>query len=90
MLASAGGVALAVVAYGFFIGFGLVSYLLPSVIAFSRHHFNRAPIFVLNLLLGWTVLGWIAAMFWAFGKQRPGEGVDPIPPASVEPSSPLR
>ena len=32
-------------------------YFLPSLIAFAREHKNRLAIFLLNLLLGWTVLG---------------------------------
>jgi hypothetical protein len=40
-------------------------YFVPSVIAARRHHHNAGAIFVLNLLLGWTALGWIAALVWA-------------------------
>lgn len=40
-------------------------YFLPSVIAFSRKHHNRAAILGLNFLLGWTVLGWIGSFVWA-------------------------
>jgi hypothetical protein len=28
-------------------------------------------IFLLNLLLGWTALGWIAALVWSFTEVRP-------------------
>jgi hypothetical protein len=31
--------------------------LLPSVIAFVRKHHNRYAILVLNVLLGWTLVG---------------------------------
>lgn len=41
-------------------------YFLPSVISEARHHRNDAAIFILNLLLGWTVLGWIVALIWSF------------------------
>jgi Superinfection immunity protein/Putative peptidoglycan binding domain len=40
-------------------------YFLPALIAASRHHHNAMAIFALNLLLGWTVLGWIAALIWS-------------------------
>lgn len=43
-----------------------VLYFLPSVIALKRRHANSKAIFALNLLGGWTVVGWIAAMVWAF------------------------
>ncbi|MGY3234091.1 hypothetical protein ACVMAJ_000981 [Bradyrhizobium sp. USDA 4448] len=43
----------------------LISYFLPSIIAFGRGHHQRAAILLTNLLLGWTVLGWIAALIWS-------------------------
>ena len=41
------------------------AYLLPSVIAFSRGHRNTLGVVILNILLGWTLLGWIAALIWS-------------------------
>ena len=43
----------------------ILLYMLPSVIALARWHLNKFAIFWLNLLLGWTVLGWIAAFIWS-------------------------
>jgi Superinfection immunity protein len=43
----------------------LPPYLLPTLVAAWRSHHQTAAIFVLNLLLGWTVLGWIIALVWA-------------------------
>jgi T4 superinfection immunity protein len=43
----------------------LVSYFLPAVIASCRGHHNQGAIFALNLLLGWTLLGWVAALVWS-------------------------
>lgn len=40
-------------------------YFVPTIIAAKRNAINVAWIVVLNLLLGWTVLGWIAALVWA-------------------------
>jgi len=45
------------------IGIGL--YFLPSLIAAARQTHNAAGIFVLNLLLGWTGIGWILALIIA-------------------------
>lgn len=44
---------------------GLVMYLLPAVIANMRRHHQQGSIFVLNLLLGWTIIGWIVALVWS-------------------------
>jgi len=46
------------------VGVGVLLYLLPAFIAGVRHHQNQGAIFVLNLLLGWTILGWIASLVW--------------------------
>ena len=40
-------------------------YFLPSLIAFAREHKNKLAIFLLNLLLGWTVLGWVSSLVWS-------------------------
>ncbi|MFG1341887.1 superinfection immunity protein [Xanthobacter autotrophicus] len=41
-------------------------YFLPAIIAHRRGHRNSQAILVLNLFLGWTGLGWIGAMVWAY------------------------
>jgi hypothetical protein len=38
-------------------------YFLPSIIAHNKTNFGG--VFVLNLLLGWTFVGWIIAFVWA-------------------------
>jgi hypothetical protein len=43
-------------------------YFLPSLIAFSRQHKNKIAIFLLNLLLGWTVLGWVGSLVWSVAR----------------------
>ena len=43
--------------------FGL--YLLPSLISFLRRNKNWPAIFFLNLLLGWTGIGWVVALVWS-------------------------
>jgi T4 superinfection immunity protein len=48
-------------------------YFLPGIVATSRHHPNMDTIFVLNLCLGWTILGWILALVWAFTYVGPSE-----------------
>jgi hypothetical protein len=45
-------------------------YFLPSVIVSGRNHHNKTSLYLLNLLLGWTFLGWVAALVWAFSAQN--------------------
>jgi len=40
-------------------------YFLPTLIAFLKQHKNKLAIFLLNLLLGWTVLGWVFTVVWS-------------------------
>jgi hypothetical protein len=42
-------------------------YFLPAIIAVRRRCRWDAAICVFNLLLGWTVFGWFAALNWALG-----------------------
>ena len=50
------------------IGLILALYFAPAIEAHRRKHRNRGAIRVLNLLLGWTVLGWVIALVWACSK----------------------
>jgi hypothetical protein len=52
------------------IGFILILalYFLPSIIGYS--HRNLGSIFLLNLLLGWTAIGWIIAIIWAVSNDK--------------------
>lgn len=46
---------------------GLVAlYFLPYIAARSNKHKNCEAIGALNLLLGWTLIGWICAFIWAY------------------------
>lgn len=48
--------------------FGTLLYLLPSLVALSNKKNNAGAIFALNLLAGWTVIGWIGSFVWAVAK----------------------
>ena len=48
-------------------------YLLPALIADIRDTKHGWTILVLNLLLGWTVLGWIALVIWACVEKKAPE-----------------
>jgi len=54
---------------------GAAFYLMPSIIAFARGHNNKAAIAALNILLGWSVIGWVASLVWAMTSQKHETGV---------------
>lgn len=40
-------------------------YFIPAGVAVIRGHPQALAIFILNLLAGWTFIGWVGAMVWA-------------------------
>lgn len=42
-----------------------IVYLVPTFIAAQRRARNARVIFLVNLVFGWTVLFWLAALIWA-------------------------
>jgi|SRR6185312_1958262 len=44
---------------------GFLIYFAPALVAHSRKKRNFSAILVLNLLTGWTFLGWVIALVWA-------------------------
>ena len=53
----------------------LALYFLPSIIAGHRKHRNRGAIKALNLLLGWTFVGWVIALVWSLTADTEEESV---------------
>lgn len=51
--------------------FILLLYFTPSIIAHHRKHPKRTAIRVLNLLTGWTFIGWVIAAVWAYAGPDP-------------------
>ncbi|QKM64710.1 hypothetical protein DCO17_05355 [Polynucleobacter tropicus] len=45
-------------------------YFLPFAIAFNRKRANTGAIFVLNLFLGWSLIGWVVALVWALKEEN--------------------
>ena len=55
-------------------------YLLPAYIAEERRHQHKWGIFSLNLVLGWTIVGWIAMLVWALtGSNSARLATTPMP-----------
>ncbi len=42
-----------------------IMYMIPTIVAAARHHRGGKSIFLVNLVLGWTVLGWFVCLVWA-------------------------
>ena len=42
-----------------------IIYFIPTIVANNRNHRQFTAIFLLNLLLGWTFIGWVAALIWS-------------------------
>ena len=45
-------------------------YFAPSIVGFARKKDNKISIFMLNLFLGWCVIGWVVALVWAVAKDK--------------------
>lgn len=54
---------------GFMLLILLALYFLPGIIASCRKQAHTGAITALNLLLGWTLLGWVIAFVWACMNQ---------------------
>ncbi|MFC1648354.1 superinfection immunity protein [Nanoarchaeota archaeon] len=48
---------------------GILAYFLPTIIALARNHSRKGLLFVLNLLTGWTFLGWIGCLIWSIADR---------------------
>jgi hypothetical protein len=51
-------------------------YFLPALLAFQSKHPKDNAIFWVDLLLGWTLIGWFVAFFWVMrgsDETTPGE-----------------
>lgn len=68
---------------GLIILLSLGSYFLPTIVAQIRRTKRPITIFSVNLIFGWTVVGWIAAIIWALREQPSPEG-EPADSCSAE------
>ena len=59
-------------------------YALPTLLAWSMGSPQRIAITLLDVLLGWTILGWMAALVWAIMSGK-GVSFDEDPPPRREP-----
>jgi hypothetical protein len=70
----------------------MIAYLLPVLIGWSRHVIDLGAVAVINIALGWTLVGWVIALAMAL-RTRPElapvvqifQGV--LPPSTGPPAS---
>lgn len=54
-----------------FFGGGFILYFLPTIVALVRSKRDTVSIVLLNVFLGWTLIGWVIALVWAFKVDNP-------------------
>ena len=47
---------------------GVVVYFIPTMVASGKN--RQEAVFALNLLLGWTLVGWVGALIWAMCEKE--------------------
>ncbi len=77
----------------FFETFGLL-YFVPTIVAIARSMRNKGSTIVVNIFLGWTIIGWVVALAMACGKKDSDltvisnpNNLPPLPP--MRPSPPI-
>lgn len=58
----------------------VLQYVLPTILAWKRQSRRRWKITAINLLLGWTIVGWIVSMVMVFAYEAPLDGDAPDQP----------
>ena len=61
-------------ALGHGLGIGVGIYLIPTIIAFARKVPSTLSVAVLNIFLGWSIIGFVVALVWAL------KNYDYVPP----------
>lgn len=49
----------------------LFVYFLPSIIAARSNRDNVSSIFVINLIIGWSIIGWFIVLAWGLSNPKP-------------------
>src|SRR5271170_4047160 len=67
---------------------GFALYFLPSFIGWNKR--NSGAIIALNILLGWTFIGWVVALVWSLTADKPTVVLVQSPPQQVLPPAAMR
>jgi hypothetical protein len=54
------------IVFGVVLFLSLFVYFIPTLVAGIRHHPNTTPIFIINFFAGWTIVGYVVSLAWAF------------------------
>ncbi|WP_276133067.1 superinfection immunity protein [Polluticoccus soli] len=52
------------------IAVAVIIYFTPAITAIANGKRNSTSIFILNLFLGWTFVGWVVALIWAHTYEK--------------------
>lgn len=67
----------------------MLAYITPLLVASYRRSDKLSPVVVVNIFLGWTVVGWVVALAMAVsgpsGRRPPGPGFPQPPPGPPAP-----
>ncbi|MGH0038402.1 MAG: superinfection immunity protein [Myxococcota bacterium] len=61
----------------------LLVYIAPFTVAAGRDHPRARSILALNLALGWTGIGWLAALAWAWPERTHRPRLYAVPPSEL-------
>lgn len=75
----------------FFIAAPLL-YVLPTIEAALKRHRRLVPIAIVNMLLGWSFIGWVAAYVWSFvqSEDKTVQSADARPAVAQQPAQPKK
>ena len=54
----------------------LALYFTPTIIAVKRNHLQKTAIILINVLLGWSFIGWVIALIWSVTKEKVQEQIN--------------
>jgi hypothetical protein len=66
----------------------LVVHFIPAIIGYQRGVTHAGALLLVNLLIGWTLIGWVVCLIWAIfartqaedDRARFGSASSPVPP----------
>jgi hypothetical protein len=65
-------------AVGILFVFFLLAYFIPTVIAVLRKHKDAPAIAAINILLGWSVVGWFVSFIWSLSDPKGRGGAQTV------------